>query len=111
MNKKTTLLSIEHPYEHVAWNALCAVLLFVIVTYVYFVSASVINVIARNEASARMNAIESRIATIEHAYFAETEGITQASASSLGLKPVQTTKYVYRPGNSAAAVTAERGSI
>jgi hypothetical protein len=74
--------------------------------YLYFVGASVLNIIARKEASRSSVALQSSIARLEKQYFVLSEAVTPTTGASLGLSHVQETNYVYRPGATAAADTA-----
>ncbi len=104
MNKRISILSLEHPLERFAFQALFAVLVLFLFAYLYFVTSSVFNVIARKEAETRAAQLESAIAALEHEYFALGEAIDADSAHTLGLAPISHTSYVYRPG-TAVAVT------
>lgn len=77
--------------------------------YLYFVGASVMNIIARKEMSAEATRLQSAIASIEQEYFALANDIDESVAVSYGLAPVENTQYIYRPGNAAAATIAGNG--
>lgn len=91
-------LTIEHPLERVLFRILCAALVILIGSYVYFVSASVLNVIARKEAIAQRASIASALAELESKYYAAAKGITPDTGEYLGLDSADSTKYVHRPG-------------
>ncbi len=99
-------LSLEHPGERVALRVLTVILAAAICGYLYFVSASILNVIARKEALARVSVIQGSIGGLEQHYFELSSGIGPESASSLGLAPVSNQTFVYRPGNVGAATIA-----
>ena len=107
INRKDSILQMEHPIERPAIKWLFAVLILLVCAYLYFVSVSVLNVIARKEALREMSDITSSIATMEQRYFHISQDMTQDTANNLGLKPVKTTAYVYRPGNVGVVYTAD----
>lgn len=98
-------LSREHPMERMIMRILLALIAISIFGYLYFVSASVLNVMARREADAQTVKLQSSIADMERQYFALEKGIDASSASALGLAPVAPAQYVFRPGNAASAAT------
>lgn len=108
MNKHIAVLSIEYSFERVAFRVLFALLGIILCGYLYFVGASVLNIIARKEASRSSVSLQSTIAGLEKQYFALTDAVTPESASTLGLSTVNSTAYVYRPGATASARPAEQ---
>lgn len=115
MNKHIAILSVEHLYERTAFRVLFAVLGILLCSYLYFVGSSVLNIIARKEATRASASLQGAISQLEKEYFVLTESVTPASAESIGLAPIGTTLYVYRPGNAAVAPgslgTIERDAI
>ncbi|MFA7310178.1 MAG: hypothetical protein WC050_04720 [Candidatus Paceibacterota bacterium] len=111
MNKKISILASEHPLEQQAMRALFALLVLLLCGYLYFVGASVLNIMARKEASAKTTNLQSAIAGMEQQYFALSQSVDASSAHALGLAPVTGTQYVYRPGNAASAGVVARGAI
>lgn len=103
MQKNISILSLEHPLESVAMRALFAVLFVFLCGYLYFVGASILNVIARKEASAHVGQLQTAIAGMEQKYFSLSQAVDPSEAQSLGLAPISDTQYVYRPGQTAAA--------
>ena len=103
-------LSMEHPLERTIISALSLLLVVLICGYLYFVSASVVNVMARREAITHISQIQGSIGGLEQQYFALSQEVSPDMAASLGLSPVGTTQYVYRPGN-VGAVTIARNDI
>ncbi len=99
-------LSLEHPGERVLLRILTVALVALMCGYLYFVSASILNVIARKEALSRVSVIQGSIGGAEQHYFELSSGISAQSGSSLGLAPIKTQDYVYRPGNVGAATIA-----
>lgn len=99
-------LALEHPAERIALRVFTILLLAVIAGYLYFVSASILNVIARKEALSRVAVIQGSIGGLEQSYFELSSGISPESGASLGLAPITHQSYVYRPGNVGAATIA-----
>lgn len=89
----------EHPLEQQLSRSLVVALCLVAALYLYFVSASILNIIAQKEASARAARTQGTLASLESQYFALGKDMTQSAASSLGLSPVDDPAYVYVPGN------------
>jgi hypothetical protein len=107
MNKNLIALSIEYSYERVAFRVLFALLGIILCGYLYFVGASVLNIIARKEASRSSATLQGSIAGLEKKYFLLSEAVTPQTGASLGLAPVSATDYVYRPGATASAQPAD----
>lgn len=103
-------LSLEHPRERLLFHILSIALVVLVCLYLYFITASVLNVMARREALVRVNAIESEIGKAEQQYFALSQGVTPEEGANLGLVPATDTQYVYRPG-SVGTVTIARNAI
>ena len=106
MNKHLAILSVEYSYERIAFRVLFALLGIILCSYLYFVGASVLNIIARKEAARSSAAVQGSIALLEKEYFKLSEAVTPLSGVSLGLSQVNDTDYVYRPGATASAVPA-----
>ena len=99
-------LSQQHPFESTIMRTLCIALVVLVCGYLYFVSASVLNVIARKEALAEISKIQGSIGGLEQQYFTLSEGVTPQAGATLGLSPIEDTQYVYRPGNVGAVTIA-----
>lgn len=99
-------LAYEHPMERLMQSGLFAVLIFLACLYLYFITATVLNVIARKDALGKVARIQGSIGGLEQEYFALSGEVNPASAKGLGLAPVSNTSYVYRPGNVGAATIA-----
>ena len=96
-------LSVAHPWEHMAVRVLGIFFIAIFCGYLYFVSASILNVIARKEALTQITVIQGSIGGLEQNYFELTKGISPQSGQALGLAPITHQAYVYRPGNVGAA--------
>lgn len=103
VSERRVSLATEHALEPIIRQALFALLIVSFFLYLYFVSASVLNIMARREASTATLALQSKVAHMQAEYFALSESVDSAFAGSMGLAPLEDTHYVYRPGNAAAA--------
>jgi hypothetical protein len=103
-------LSLEHPRERFLLHLLSICLVGLVCLYLYFITASVLNVMARKEAMGQINDIQGAIGKAEQQYFALSQGVTPEEGASLGLVPISNTQYVYRPG-AVGAVTIARNAI
>lgn len=100
--RQTQVLAVEHPAERIAFTILIALLAALFFAYFYFVIGSVFNVIGEKQADATSSNLQGSIASLEQQYFALSQSLTPQMATALGLTPVQSTQYVYRPGNAAS---------
>lgn len=107
IHRKYPLLSAEHPAEALALRAGAATLLAFVCLYLYFVSASVLNVIASSEAEHRAAALEGAMGVLQQEYFALARGISAEAAADAGLAPVVETSYAHRPGDVGIASPSE----
>lgn len=109
--RQSISLHMEHPLEQRVFQILCIALGVLIAGYLYFVSASVLNIMANREAESSIAAVQSSIASLETQYFALDKDVTPAMAQTLGLAPVADPQYVYVPGNAASAGTLATKAI
>ena len=98
-------LTAEHPLENILFRVFIAALVILAGSYIYFVSASVLNVIARKEAVKEIASLGSRVSLLERDYYAATTAVTPKAGTQLGLSPVSETRYVHRPGSVGTAET------
>lgn len=98
-------LAMEHPLERRAFSILLAALLVCILAYLYFVTASVLQVMASTEANDQIASIDQSMGSLEANYLALSAEISPQQAPALGLAPVSSVTYVYRPGNEAVRNT------
>ena len=96
-------LTAEHPAETMLSRMLVGTLAIFACAYIYFVGASILNVIARKEALADAARLENTVSRLERDYFAASQGVGPEDGTRLGLTPISNTDYVYRPGNAAVA--------
>lgn len=100
----------EHPAERFVRHALVIGLLALGCLYLYFITSTVLNVIARKDALTKTATIEGSIGSLEQQYLALSKEVNASVASAVGLAPVSDTSYVYRPGTVGAA-TIEPNAI
>ena len=98
VTKPHTSLAIEYPAERIILRTLLALIVVLAFCYLYFVSSSIINIMARKEALSRSAKIDASIGALEGEYFALTQEINPQNAVAIGLSPIANTDYVTRPG-------------
>ena len=89
-------LSSAHPLELVAVRVMSGVVLLLIVAYVYGISASTFNIIARKQAESSAGVVRSSLAQLNAEYYTLTQGLTQSRAKTLGLSELREASYVTR---------------
>jgi hypothetical protein len=102
-SRRSFSLTAEHPAEAMARRALLGTLALLACAYVYFVGASILNVVERKEALTDSADLATAISHLERDYFALSGDLGPEDGARLGLKPVSNTMYVHRPGNAAIA--------
>ncbi len=108
--RRSFSLTIEHRAEPAFLRILLVTLAVFACAYIYFVGATILNVIAREEALTKMASLTSVVSSLEREYFSASQGLGPDDGARLGLFPVSNTVYIHRPGN-AAAVTLESNEI
>ncbi|QQG37534.1 MAG: hypothetical protein HYS26_02790 [Candidatus Kaiserbacteria bacterium] len=98
-------LAAEYPIERGAFRSLWIALLLCVALYMYFVGATILNVIARKEALQQTANLASAVSQLEREYFSAAAAIGPSEGGRLGLAPVADTAFVQRPGNAASAAT------
>jgi hypothetical protein len=88
-------LTVEHPAERLLLRVLMLALLVFAVLYIYFVGASILNVIARKDALQQMATLAGAVASLEREYFTSTSSVGPDAGQRLGLQPVSATAYVH----------------
>ncbi len=99
-------LRAEHPMETTAFKTFSVILCALVCAYIYFVGSSAFNIIARKDALAQATRVRATIGSFERDYFAASQKLTPEAGLSLGLAPVSTTVYVYRPGTVGQAAVS-----
>ena len=89
-------LTSAHPLEPLALRVVSGVVLLLIVCYVYGISASTFNIIARKQAESSAGSVQSSLAQLNAEYYSLTGKLTEARAQSLGLSELAETSYVTR---------------
>lgn len=92
----------EWHHERTVMHSIGAALVLSAMLYLYFVSASILNVMQRKEALAQLTRLEGSIGSLEQELFALSQTATPEAGSRLGLQPVSRTQYVYRPTSVTA---------
>jgi hypothetical protein len=103
-------LTVEHPHEQLVFRALAGTLVALGFSYVYFVGATILNVIARKETVRETAALETNVSKLERDYLVAAKAVTPRDGARLGLAPVTQSSFVYRPGATAVA-TIERNAL
>lgn len=101
--KPRVALAVEYPSERFILKGLIAALIILACGYLYFVSESVLNIMAQRTADNQSAQIQATIGSLENQYFALSQAITPQAGSELGLVPVQVNEYVNRPSNVGLA--------
>ncbi len=96
-------LTIEHPFERLLLRLGAGSLVLLALLYVYFVGASILNVIARKEALSAIATESAKVTALEREYLETAQRVGPEDGARLGLSPVVQTAYVRRPGNAALA--------
>lgn len=99
IHKKTSMLAIEHPYERIALRMLVVAIICCSVLYLYFVTVSVLNVMARKEARVGAIMLETRVGRLQEEYFALSGTVTPEYFATIGLTYIEAPRFVYRLGN------------
>ena len=103
-------IAAAHPIESLIMRSLLVILVCLGGAYLYFVGASVLNVVARKEAAAESARLSSAIASMEAQYISLAQAVDESIAPTLGLEKLAQTQYVHRPGKTAAATIATNGN-
>lgn len=93
----------EHPAERMFLRVLIGAIVSFAILYAYFVVATTLNVIAREEAKGSAQALATAVSLLEREHFALSQDVGPEDGARLGLSPVAKTQYVHRPGNAAQA--------
>ena len=77
------------------WS-LIAMLVLMLVMYVFFVNATVMNIVGRQTAERAASSVNSHISDLESQYLALASGITPEYAHSIGFAETKTEAYATR---------------
>lgn len=92
--------------EQFVIHGLVLALFLCIALYGYFVSLSIMNVIANREASVESERLRSTVVALEQEYFNLSKSITADLATDVGLTDTTETEFVRRPNGMAANTPA-----
>ena len=96
--------------EEFVLHALFLMIGLCVVGYAYFVSLSIINVIAHKEAIAQSESLLSEVGTLEEEYFELSKQVTPESGAHLGMTATSDTTFIRRPG-AVGSVAGARTDI
>jgi len=112
---KATALTIplvqEYEFEKRMRNSVLIMIGLCAFGYVYFVSTSVLNIIARKDAHTQIAQLESTIGSLESEYFSLSSAISEDNAQSMGLVPVSSKNFVTRISVHASANTSSNTGL
>lgn len=100
-----SILTLEHPYERVITRTVFGLLCILACAYLYFVTFSVMHVVAHKEALVQSAHLTDSISQLERRYFDLSRSVTRDEGARLGLSDI-TPSYVYATGNTAVNVTS-----
>jgi hypothetical protein len=101
-----SILTAEYPTERVLRRSLLILVGVLFVAYAYFVSMSVVHIIARTDAHTNARNTNSSIAALESEFYARSEDLTPSTAGVIGLVPVESKTYVTRQARLGHAAGA-----
>ncbi len=103
-------LSHEHPFEPLVRSVLLAALIALACLYLYCITSTVLNVIARKDTLAKTARLQGSIGSLEQRYLALSKEVNPGIAQAVGLAPLTDASYVYRPG-AVGVATIEPNAI
>lgn len=106
--KHISALSSEYPLERTLWRIGLTSLVILVCAYAYFVTASVLHVIQREEAMTATERLSVTTAKLEQEFFEKTKLLTRERGSDMGLVPVSFVSYVQ---SRNAMVEATQSSV
>lgn len=89
-------LTREHPREVLVRRVVIAFLIATAALYAILISASVLHVIARKEATSNMVAVAANIASLEQQYFSLSSIVKADKATDMGLVSLSDKDFVTR---------------
>lgn len=88
-----------------AIGALCAALILLACLYVYFLSASILNVVMREEIEQDIVALSSTIGELEFEYLSLKQTIDLSRAHAMGLEQLPQKRFVTRHSYAERSLT------
>ncbi len=113
MHKKDNHIFIRvhaFPGEQFLLHGLFLALSLCVLGYAYFVSVSILNVVAHKEALAASDRLQSEVGSLEQEYFELSQNVTPELGAQIGMIPISNTSFVHRPG-AVGTVAAARTEI
>ncbi|MBI5456667.1 hypothetical protein HY969_02910 [Candidatus Kaiserbacteria bacterium] len=86
------------PREESAIRFFGVLLAVSVFAYVFFVSLSIVNVIARKEADEQASQLRASVGQLEREYFALSGGVQANDGETIGLTAVRGANFIHRPG-------------
>lgn len=119
MTKRRTKRHIRRPARSLVRSArlpsvstclftLAAALVVLFMLYIYFISASVINVVLREDMLVKVAETHSRISALETAYLEKKNKIDASYAQSLGFVALQEKTFVRDVGSEGKSLTVNQ---
>ena len=99
----TWIATVEHPLEAHARTVFSVCLAVGVVLYVYFVGASIVNLMARKEAFTAAAQTSAMVSDLEQQYLTLSHGLTSEQGTAIGLHVVTPLAYVHTLGATAFA--------
>jgi hypothetical protein len=112
--KATTItmpLIREYAIEKRIRNSVLIMIAICAFGYVYFVSTSVLNIIARKDAHNQIANLESTIGSLESDYFSLSSSISREVANELGLVSLSSKSFVTRTSLHASANNSNNSGL
>ncbi len=111
MKRKQTTAYAMYYREHIVLVTLTSVLLLLFAAYVYFVSASIVHVVIRQEIQQEITAVSSEISDLETHYIALQHSVSKDIATQNGFVAASDKIYIDRsPTNLVLSNRFEDGS-
>jgi hypothetical protein len=113
MNATTITMPLirEYAIEKRIRNSILIMIALCAFGYVYFVSTSVLNIIARKDAHNQISTLESTIGTLESEYYNLSSSISRNVASELGLVSLSSKSFVTRTSLHASANNSNNSGL
>lgn len=106
---KTLALSrIFVDFEKKAFWMLLSIAVLSAGAYVYFICASVANIVLRKEASIEMSKVSSSVGNLESAYLQKKTALNKEYAASLGFTDIKQTAFVSKISSNDTSLTFNR---
>lgn len=101
MTRTLTLRLLANIEYKLLWTEI-VLLIALFAGYVYFISASIVNVVLRQEAMVEISAIHSSISTLEADYLTKKQAIDESFAMSEGYAELSATHYITPHGGKVS---------